>query len=378
MIYFDNAATTLRKPQAVIDAVMQAMTSFGNYGRGVHEGALSAARTVSQARQALADFFGCPDPSRVIFTANATASLNIALCGMLSEAGGVIASDYAHNSVLRPLYCLEEAHGIELKFVTAGTDGRLRYDEFERLLTRKTRAVVSTHASNLTGDMTDLYRVGDFCRKHNLLHIVDAAQTAGTFPIDMQKLGIDALCFSGHKGLMGPQGIGVLILMPGIEVRPLLVGGTGVQSHLKSQPENYPEHLEAGTLNTHGIAGLLAALHCIEDKTPQAVHAHEAALARRFYEGVCDIDGVTVYGDFTCDRAPVVTLNIRDYGSSEVADALARDYDIAVRSGAHCAPRMHAALGTEKQGAVRFSFGYFNTEDEVDAAIEAVKEIAEC
>lgn len=377
MIYFDNAATSLHKPQEVIDAVVQAMTSFGNYGRGVHEGALSAARTVSEARQAFADFFGCPDPSRVIFTANATASLNIALCGMLSEGDGVIATDYAHNSVLRPLYRLEQERGIDLKFVSADSAGRLDYDDLERLLTPHTRAVVSTHASNLTGDVTDLYKVGDFCRKHSLLHIVDAAQTAGTFPIDMQAMSIDALCFSGHKGLMGPQGIGVLMLMPGIEVRPLLVGGTGVQSHLRTQPENYPEHLEAGTLNTHGIAGLLAALRYMIDKTPQAVHAHEAALARRFYEGICGMDGVAVYGDFTCDRAPIVTLNIRDYGSSEVADALARDYDIAVRSGAHCAPRMHAALCTTEQGAVRFSFGYFNTEEEVDAAIAAVKEIAE-
>ncbi len=378
MIYFDNAATTLHKPQEVIDAVVQAMTSFGNYGRGVHEGALSAARTVSEARQALAAFFGCPDPSRVIFTANATASLNTAICGMLSEGDGVIATDLAHNSVLRPLYRLEKEHGVELQFVTAGTDGKLNYDDFERLLTRKTRVVVSTHASNLTGDMTDLAKVGAFCRKHGLLHIVDAAQTAGTFPIDMKAMGIDALCFSGHKGMMAPQGVGVLLLMPGVEVRPLLVGGTGVQSHLPSQPAQYPEHLEAGTLNTHGIAGLLAALRYIEDKTPQAIHAREFALATRFYEGIRSADGVTVYGDFSADRAAIVTLNIRDYGSSEVADALARDYGIAVRSGAHCAPRMHAALGTEKQGAVRFSFGWFNTDDEVDAAIAAVKEIAEC
>lgn len=377
MIYFDNAATTLRKPQEVIDAVMQAMTSFGNYGRGVHEGALSAARTVSEARQELADFFGCPDPSRVIFTANATASLNTAICGMLSEGDGVIATDYAHNSVLRPLYRLEQERGIDLEFVTAGTDGKLDYDEFERLLTQKTRAVVSTHASNLTGDVTDLAKVGDFCRKHGLLHIVDAAQTAGTFPIDMRAMGIDALCFSGHKGMMGPQGIGILILMPGIDVRSLLVGGTGVQSYLTSQPAQYPEHLEAGTLNTHGIAGLLAALRYIEAKTPEAIHAHELALTTRFYEGIRSLDDVTVYGDFSHDRAPIVTLNILDYGSSEVADALTRDYDIAVRSGAHCAPRMHAALGTTEQGAVRFSFGYFNTEEEVDMAIMAVKEIAE-
>lgn len=377
MFYFDNAATTLHKPQEVVDAVVQAMTSFGNYGRGVHEGALSAARTVSEARQALAGFFGCPDPSRVIFTANATASLNMAICGMLSEGDGVIATDYAHNSVLRPLYRLEKERGIELQFVPADMNGNLDYNSFERFLTPKTRAVVSTHASNLTGDVTDLAKVGAFCRKHGLLHIVDAAQTAGTFPIDMDTMGIDALCFSGHKGMMGPQGIGVLILMPGIEVRPLLVGGTGVQSHLPTQPTQYPEHLEAGTLNTHGIAGLLAALRYTESKTSQAIHAHELALATRFYEGVRGIDGVMIYGDHSSDRAPIVTLNIRDYGSSEVADALARDYDIAVRSGAHCAPRMHAALGTEKQGAVRFSFGWFNTEEEVDAAIRAVKEIAE-
>ena len=210
------------------------------------------------------------------------------------------------------------------------------------------------------------------------LLIVDASQTAGAVPIDMQRMNIDVLCFTGHKGLMGPQGTGGLCIRPGVELRPLLRGGTGIHSYDREQPQAYPARLEAGTLNTHGIAGLHAALKFIEKADVSAIGAHERALMRRFYDGVKDLDGVTVYGDFSrSERAAVVALNIRDYDSAEVADALFADYDIATRAGAHCAPRMHEALGTVQQGAVRFSFSYFNTKNEVDTAIAAVRELAE-
>ena len=376
MIYFDNAATTLCKPQCVVEAVTNAMTSMGNSGRAAHGGALTASRTVYGAREVLARFFGCKRADHVVFTANATEALNIALFGLFSAGDHVISTDCEHNSVLRPLYALEK-QGICVDFVPADRRGCIDYDDFGKLLRPNTRAIVSTHASNLTGNVTDIARIGRFAHEHGLLFVVDASQTAGSIPIDMERMNIDVLCFTGHKSLMGPQGTGGLCIGENIDIRPLKTGGTGVQSYLPHQPRELPTHLEAGTLNGHGIAGLLAAVEFIEQTGLDAIHAREAALARRFYDGVCAIDGCTVYGDFSADRAPIVTLNLRDVPSSELGDALFDEYEIATRAGAHCAPRMHRALGTEQQGAVRFSFGYFNTFDEVDAALAALKELSE-
>ena len=262
--------------------------------------------------------------------------------------------------------------------VPADRQGNIRYEDMETLFRPETKAVVCTHASNLTGNLLDIAKIGAMAHAHGALLVADASQTAGAVPIDMQRMNIDVLCFTGHKGLMGPQGTGGLCIRPGVELRPLLRGGTGIHSYDREQPQAYPARLEAGTLNTHGIAGLHAALKFIEKQTVQAIGARERALMRRFYDGVKDLDGVTVYGDFSqSERAAVVALNIRDYDSAEVADALFADYDIATRAGAHCAPRMHEALGTVQQGAVRFSFSYFNTENEVDTAIAAVRELAE-
>ena len=377
MIYLDNAATTQKKPQPVVDAVTAALCSLGNSARGAHAGALAASRVIYDARCRAAAFFGCTSPDRVIFTANATEALNIALFGLFQRGDHVISTDLEHNSVLRPLYRLEAEHGVSLSFVPADRRGCIDYADFERLIRPETRAIVCTHASNLTGNLLDLARIGQIAKAHGLYLIVDAAQTAGCFPIDMEALGIDALCFTGHKGLMGPQGTGGLCLRAGIELRPWKVGGSGVQSYLPTQPAEYPTRLEAGTLNGHGLAGLSAALAYLQSVGLPAVQEHEAALTRRFYEGVKDIDGVTVYGDFFApERAAIVSLNLRGEDSGSVADALAEHYDIAVRPGAHCAPRMHRALGTEQTGAVRFSFSWYNTEAEIDAAIQAVKELA--
>lgn len=374
MIYLDNAATSRPKPAGVAAAVTAAMEAFGNCGRGAHDDALSAARTVYDVRRKLGALFGCRS-ERVCFTLNSTMALNIAINGLLGKEDHVISTDLEHNSVLRPLYRLRE-EGMGLDFVPADRCGRPDYDAFEKLLRPNTRAVVCTHASNLTGEVVDIDWVGDFCRRHGLLFILDASQTAGVFPIDMARQHIDAVCFTGHKSLLGPQGTGGLCVGEGVDVRPLVVGGTGVQSHLKTQPLQYPEHLEAGTLNSHGIAGLSAALDFLETTGMDAIHAHETALARRFYEAVREIEGVTVYGDFTKERAPVVALNVGDLDSGEVADELMERFGIAVRAGAHCAPRMHAALGTTEQGAIRFSWSYFNTAEETDAAAEAVRILA--
>ena len=331
---------------------------------------------IYDARQKLADLFGCSSPERVCFTSNATEALNTAIFGLFGPGDHVITTDLEHNSVLRPLYRLEK-RGVELSFVPADRLGRIALSDFAPLLRPNTRAVITTHASNLTGNLVDLDAVGAFAREYGLLYVVDASQTAGAFSIDMARSGISVLCFTGHKSMMGPQGTGGLCLAEGVEIRPLKTGGTGVQTYLPEQPAAYPTRLEAGTLNGHGIAGLSAAVDFLRETGVAAIHEKETALMRQFYDGVRAIPGVTVYGDFTGDRAPVVSLNIEDADSGEVADFLAAEYDIAVRSGAHCAPRMHRALGTEAQGAVRFSFGWYNTPAEVETAIAAIRSYAE-
>jgi len=378
LIYLDNAATTRQKPPQVIDAVINAMTTMGNASRGAHSSALQASRAIYDTRCKLAQLFGCSRPDHVIFTCNSTEALNIAISGTLNPRDHVISTDLEHNSVLRPLYRLEDEGTITLNFVRADRSGVAHYEDFEALIRPETRAIVCTHASNLTGEIIDLTRVGAIAKRHGLLFIVDASQTAGCVPIDMEAMGIDVLCFTGHKGLMGPQGTGGLCIREGVEIRPFKVGGSGVHSYDRHQPNEYPTRLEAGTLNSHGLMGLSAALDFLDEIGISAIAHHEQTLMQRFYKGVSAIDGVTVYGNFSPGhpRTAVVALNIRDYDSGMVSDELSEVYDIATRPGAHCAPRMHHALGTAQQGAVRFSFSWFNTVEEVDAAIRAVAEIA--
>lgn len=377
MIYLDNAATTRPKPPSVGQAVLAALEGFGNSGRGAHDEALTAARTVYDTRDKLATLFGCGSAERVCFALNSTEALNAAVTGLFGPRDHVISTDREHNSVLRPLYRLEAQRG-EVDFVPADRQGQIDYADFEKLLKPNTKGVVCTHASNLTGDVTDIGRVGAFCRAHGLLLVLDASQTAGLLPIDMAAQGVDVVCFTGHKSLYGPQGTGGMCVGEGVELRPFKVGGTGVQSFSKIQPTEYSTRMEAGTLNGHGIAGLNAALDWLNEIGVDAVRAHDSALARRFYERVKGLPGVVVYGDWTAEvRAPIVTLNLGDRDSAMVSDELERRFHIATRPGAHCAPRLHRALGTQEQGAVRFSFGYFNTEAEADEAAAAVKTIAE-
>ena len=376
MIYFDCAATTLQKPPAVAQAVMQAMETFGNPGRGVHGAALDAARTVFEARQALSNLFGAEDPTRIAFTANATQSLNTAIKGLIRPGDHVITTALEHNSVLRPLYEME-ASGAELTIVPCDPSGNIRYEDIKNAVRENTRAIVCTHASNLTGNMLDIARIGETARRHKLLFIVDASQTTGVFPIDVRRMQIDVLCFTGHKGLLGPQGTGGLYVRPGVAISPLLSGGSGVKTYSKTHPAEMPEALEAGTLNAHGIAGLAAALRYIRETGMDIIREKEQALMRAFYHGAKDIPGVTIYGDFSAqERCAIVSLNVRDYDSALVSDALFDQYGIATRPGAHCAPLMHEALGTVSQGAVRFSFSHFNTMKEIDAAIRALRELS--
>ena len=377
MIYLDSSATSFLKPPQVAEAVFRSFSTIGNAGRGAHAPTLNASRLIYDTREKLAALFGAPDPSRIVFTCNATEALNIAICGAIHPGEHVITTACEHNSVLRPLYLKEEA-GTELTIIPADEKGRIRYDLLEPSVKSNTSAIVLTHASNLSGNVTDLAFVSDFARKHGLLLIVDASQTAGSLPINVLEMGIDILCFTGHKGLFGPQGTGGLYVRDGLNLPPFKSGGSGVHSFDKHHPTDMPTALEAGTLNGHGIAGLNAGLDYILSTGVENIHAKEIALARRFVKGISDIPDLKLYGDMDASlRAPIVSLNIGSMSSASVSDILWEDYEICVRAGAHCAPLMHKTFGTEKQGAVRFSFSCFNTEDEIDTAIQALHEISE-
>lgn len=378
MIYLDNAATTMKKPEAVAEAVVAAMGSMGNSGRGAGSAALQASRIIYDARVHLTRLFGGTDPSRLIFTGNSTESLNLAIHGLFVPGDHVITTELEHNSVLRPLYAQQE-EGVALTVAVSGRNGTVDFSEIEKAIRPETKAIVCTHASNLTGNVTDLERMGKLAKAYGLLLVVDASQTAGVLDIDVEKMQIDVLCFTGHKSLMGPQGTGGLYVRQGISVQPWKSGGTGVYSFLKKQPEEYPEHLEAGTLNGHGIAGLLAAVQEIERIGQRQIYEKEHRLMTLFYEAVRQIQGVKIYGDFLEEnvRCPIAALNIGNEDSSQISDWLQEEYGIITRAGAHCAPLMHAYFHTEKQGMVRFSFSYYNTEEEVSAAVEAVRRIAE-
>lgn len=376
MIYMDNAATTMHKPQCVIDAVVRAMSSMGNAGRGANEASLSASRVIYDTRDKLCRFFGAENPRRIVFTNNSTESLNIAVKGLLDPGDHVITTMLEHNSVLRPLYEMEK-RGVKLTIIKSDKEGTFSLKEMEEAILPETKMIICTNGSNLTGNYIDIERVGEMAHAHGLLFVVDASQTAGVFPINVQKMHIDVLCFTGHKGLLGPQGVGGMYVREGVSVRPLKSGGSGVQTYSRTHPEEMPTALEAGTLNGHGIAGLGAAIDYINEVGMDTIREKEQGFMRKFYEGVKDIPGIKIYGDFTTfDRCAIVTLNIGDYDSSEVSDELLTEYGISTRPGGHCAPLMHKALGTVEQGAVRFSFSHYNTEEEVDTAIRAVRELA--
>ena len=377
MIYLDSSATSFLKPPQVAEAVFRSFNTIGNAGRGAHAPTLNASRLIYDTREKLAALFGTPDPSRIAFTCNATEALNIAIHGAIHPGEHVITTACEHNSVLRPLY-LKEKEGTELTIIPADKKGRIRYDLLESSVKSNTSAIVLTHASNLSGNVTDLAFVSNFAKKHGLLLIVDASQTAGSLPINVVKMGIDILCFTGHKGLFGPQGTGGLYVREGLTLSPLKSGGSGIHSFDRQHPTDMPTALEAGTLNGHGIAGLNAGLDYILSTGVKNIHAKEISLSRRFVNGISDISDLKLYGDIDAPlRTPIISLNIGNMSSASVSDILWDDYEICVRAGAHCAPLMHKTFGTEKQGAVRFSFSCFNTEAEIDTAIRAMHEIAE-
>lgn len=385
MIYLDNAATTMRKPQGVIDAVVTAMGTLGNAGRGASSSAMGAARTIHECRGHVARLLGCPRADHVAFAPNSTAALNCAINGLVGEGDRVVTTVLEHNSVLRPLNRLAAERGVQVEHVGCDEFGCLDMEELERLVVSGTRAVIVTGASNVTGNAVDVTRVSRIAHAAGAVCIVDASQSAGIIPIDMAGQGLDVVCFTGHKALMGPQGTGGLAVAEDIDIRPWNVGGTGVHSFDPMQPEDWPTRLEAGTLNGHGLAGLAAGLEFLDaNGGVEAMGEHEVAMARRLFDGVRQIDGVTVYGDwetFSSDESPlragVLSLNVGDISSADVSDMLMQGWGIATRPGAHCAPLMHEALGTREQGVVRFSTSWFTTQEEIDTAIEAVREIAQ-
>ncbi len=340
------------------------------------------------ARERIALLLGFSHPERVVFTANATDALNKAILGIVEPGDHVVATDWDHNSVLRPLNRLQKKRNVKVDYVPANLQGCLDWDVLERLVSPGTKLVVVTHASNLTGNVCNLERVVTVAHAVGALVLVDAAQTAGSVPINFDDLGVDILAFTGHKALMGPQGTGGLLIAPHVAIEAVIQGGTGVLSFEEEMPQVYPEHLEAGTLNSHGIAGLSAAVDFVSTQRVCAVHSHDLELVRQFVAEARQVPGIELYGSFPDniselngessqkDHAPIVTLNLDGWTSSELARVLSVEYDISVRAGAHCAPRMHRALGTQDTGSVRFSFGFYTTEDEIHKTTTALNELA--
>lgn len=377
MIYLDNSATTLIKPPQVAQALYDAINTMGNSGRGAYNSSISSSIVLYETRELIAEMFNLHYPEQVAFTLNATEALNTAINGLISYNDHIITTELEHNSVLRPLYRLEEK-GTELTIIKANDWGNINYIDIEKAIKYNTKAIVCTHCSNLTGNVLDIAKIGEICKRHNILFILDASQSAGIFDIDMEKQNIDVVCFTGHKSLYGPQGTGGICIKKGVNISPLKVGGSGIKTFEKTAPSSMPEHIEAGTVNSHSIAGLKAGLEFIQKTGLSKIREKENMLVDLFYNSIKNIKDIKIYGDFsTKERGPIVSLNLGNYSSSSVSDELFERFEIATRSGGHCAPLMHKALSTEKQGAVRFSFSYFNTKDEVLFASKALKILGE-
>jgi cysteine desulfurase family protein len=376
-IYFDNAATSWPKPPAVCAAVTESFgDAGGNPGRSGHRMSVAAARTVENGREALAELFTADDPSRVVFTHNATHALNLALYGLLHPGNHVVTTSLEHNSVMRPLRHLETL-GVQLTVVACASDGSLDVDRVRRVLRADTRLLVTTHGSNVVGTLLPISALAALARERNIPCLVDASQTAGAVPIDVQELGVDLLAFSGHKGLLGPTGTGGLYVRDGVELAPLVRGGTGSDSAHEIQPEFLPDAYESGTLNVAGIAGLAAGVRFLLETGIEAVKTHEQKLVSQFLAGASQVPGITLYGPRDASlQCGVVSFNVAGAVPSEVALILDESFGIMARSGLHCAPSAHRTLGTFPTGTVRFSFGWFNTPAEVGTALEALREIA--
>ena len=377
-IYLDNASTSFPKPECVIEAVSGFMRGCGaNANRGSYRAAYDADELLYDTRQRLCRLFGASGSKNVIFTKNITESLNVVIRGLLRPGDHVLVSSMEHNAVMRPLTALSQA-GVTFERIPSLANGELLPQAAEGLMSRNTRAVIMTHASNVCGTVMPIKSIGKLCRERKIVFIVDSAQTAGVLPVNMEEMNIDVLCFTGHKGLLGPQGTGGFIVREEYahQMSPLIFGGTGSVSHLEQMPDFLPDRFEAGTLNLPGIAGLNAAVKYIEQVGIQALYEKEMQLTSRFLEGIKEIDGFMSAGrrDIT-GRTGVVSVSLKDMDNARAAFLLEQEYGIQTRVGLHCAPNAHRVLGTYPKGTIRFSFGHMNTEQDVDAAVFALKRL---
>ncbi|MEL7568092.1 MAG: aminotransferase class V-fold PLP-dependent enzyme [Dehalobacterium sp.] len=373
MIYFDNAATSFPKPEEVYQAVDKTLRVHGaNPGRSGHKMALQAGRVIFETRELLAGLFHIDDPMQIVFTCNATSALNLGIKGCLEKGDHVLLTSMEHNSVIRPIKALEKI-GVEHSVISCSPQGVLNLKELEEAIKPNSKMIVATHASNVTGSLMPIAALGELSRKHNLIFLLDASQTAGVYPINVNVMKIDLMAFAGHKSLFGPQGTGGLYIRKGLSLTEIYQGGTGSKSDRIIQPEMMPDRYESGTLNTPGIAGLGAGVKFILEWGLDEIRNHELALAQYMWEGLREIKGVQAYGqgDFS-QQAPVISLNLDRLDSSEAAYLLDYQYDMAVRPGLHCAPLAHETIGTLERGTVRFSIGFFNTKQDVDKALKAL------
>ncbi len=377
MIYLDNAATSWPKPEIVYTTMDKFLREKGgNPGHGSHSLAMAAKQVVDEARVAIARFIGAPEPERVIFTLNCTDSLNMAVKGLLKPGDEVITSTLEHNALLRPLRRLE-SQGIKVTWLKPEAGGVVKNEDIERAITSRTRLIAMIHASNVNGVIQPVGKYGQLARRHNLTLLVDAAQTVGHIPVSVQDDAIDLLAFSGHKGPLGPPGVGVLYMGPKVNLETLKEGGTGVASESEIQPEVLPNKYESGTLNSPGIAGLGAGVKYILENSQAELAEKESRLTRKLIEGLSSIPGLELYAaGRSADQAPLASFNLRGYDPGEVGAILDQAFDIKVRSGLHCAPLAHKTLGTFPRGSVRISPGIFNTEKEIDQTLQAIARMA--
>lgn len=376
--YFDNSATSHPKPEIVRKKINEAVLEFnGNPGRSGYKKAIKIDREIYNTRVKIAEFFNIKNPLQIAFTSNASESLNFAIKGAGLHDCHIITSVLEHNSVLRPLHFLEDEKNVSLSFAEPKENQEEFIKNISSLIREDTKAVVINHISNVTGYIADIEKIGKLCREKNLLFIVDASQSVGFAHIDVEKQNINILCFTGHKSLFGIQGTGGIYVEEGIKLNPLLEGGTGSFSKLPRQPESMPELLECGTLNTPGILSMGAGIDFINSVGLDKMREHEIKLTKLFIEKISDLKNVIIYGKKNIERGPVVSININGVPSSDLSAVLDEEYNICTRSGFHCAPLAHKYLGTYDYGCVRFSFGYFNTEEEILYAANAVKEISE-
>ena len=374
--YFDHSATSNPKPKIVVDTVLEAITTFnGNPSRSSYKKNISLDRKILEVREKLASFFNISNPLQIAFTKNSTESLNFAIKGLGFENCHIITSVLEHNSVLRPLNYLKDNKRVEISYINPSKDDKEVIKNIVSLIKEDTRAIVINHISNVTGYIFNIKEIGKIAKDNNLIFIVDVSQSAGFYPIDVTQDNIDILCFTGHKSLMGIQGIGGIYIREGLSISPIIEGGTGSFSKLPRQPLKMPEMLEAGTSNTPGILSLGAGIDYINSIGLENIKNHKTNLVNYFIKSLSDIPEIIIYDNFNIERGPVVALNIKGIPSSELSDILSEEFNICTRGGFHCAPLAHKYLGTYEDGAVRFSFGYTNTIKEIDYCISALKEI---